>query len=191
MVYGGAGPSSAFPMASSNYVTENLPFLDDKSFPIIFPDIVVGYHFTKADLITALSFRPINQKRKAYGFEQVLSRKSVNVEAYKFAFDYHGFAPYFGLGLSYENIHLTEIDLGTQITDMRLHKWAPNLVFGWDIRSSVNGDWWVLRTNLRYYPFLKVDHQGKSLSLQHLEFNFIQFTFYPQRLKKVKSIPIN
>ena len=40
-------------------------FLDNKTFPIIFPDLSVGYHFTKADIVAALAFRPINQKKKS------------------------------------------------------------------------------------------------------------------------------
>ena len=182
-----AGPSSSFPLISSSYITDLYPFLDDKSFPTIFPDIAMGYHFTKSDLITAISFRPITQKRSAFGFEQKISRKSINLEAYKFFGDYHGFVPYLGLGLSHENIKISESDNGTNTPISTINKLSPNIVFGWDIRPSVKGDWWILRTNLRYFPSLDVERQGKKLSWQHLEFNFIQFVFYPQRLKKIKT----
>ena len=179
-----AGPSSSFPLVSSSYITDIYPFLDDKSFPTIFPDIALGYHFTKLDLLTALSFRPITQKRSAFGFEQKIVRKSVNFEVYKFIIDYHGFVPYVGLGLSYEHIKLSESDNGIDAFPTTINKLSSNIVFGWDIRPSVKGDWWILRTNLRYFPFLDIERKGKKLSLQHLEFNFIQFVFYPQRLKK-------
>jgi len=182
-----AGPSSSFPLVSSSNITDIYPFLDDKSFPTIFPDIALGYHFTKLDLITALSFRPITQKRSAFGFEQKISRKSINFESYKFFGDYHGFVPYLGLGLSYEHIEISESDNGVEIPTSTIDTFSPNIVFGWDIRPSVKGDWWILRTNLRYFPILDVERQGKWLSLQHLEFNFIQFVFYPQRLKKIKN----
>jgi len=182
-----AGPSSSFPLVSSSNITDIYPFLDDKSFPTIFPDIALGYHFTKLDLITALSFRPITQKRSAFGFEQKISRKSINFESYKFFGDYHGFVPYLGLGLSYEHIEISESDNGVEIPNSTIDTFSPNIVFGWDIRPSVKGDWWILRTNLRYFPILDVERQGKWLSLQHLEFNFIQFVFYPQRLKKIKN----
>lgn len=182
-----AGPSSSFPLVSSSYITDIYPFLDDKSFPTIFPDIALGYHFTKLDLLTALSFRPITQKRSAFGFEQKIVRKSMNFEVYKFIIDYHGFAPYVGLGLSYENIKLSESDNGIDAFPTTINKLSSNIVFGWDIRPSVKGDWWILRTNLRYFPFLDIERKGKKLSLQHLEFNFIQFVFYPQRLKKIKN----
>ena len=102
----GIGPSSAFPMVSSNYVKDLYPFLDDIAFPIIFPDLAIGYHFTKLDLISALSFRSINQNRKAFSFEQSINRNSLILETYKFIGDYHGFVPYIGLGLSFENLNL-------------------------------------------------------------------------------------
>ena len=184
------GPSSAFPQVSSEYITELYPFLDDKSFPTIFPDFSVGYHFTKLDLITALSFRPMIQKRNAFGFDQEIKRKSLNLEAYKFLFDYHGFVPYVGIGLGFENISVTESDQGRSLSPTTHHKLSPNITFGWDIRPSVKGDWWILRTNLRYFPFLTIERQSKKLSFQHLEFNFIQFVFYPQRLKKVNKLKI-
>ncbi len=181
-----AGPSSAFPIISSNYVTDLYPFLDDKSFPIIFPDVAIGYHFTKLDLVTAFSFRPINQRRKAYNFEQFISRNSMTLEVYKFFGDYHGFSPYIGVGLGYENLTLSITDNQTEVTQFTENQFSPSIVFGWDIRPSVKGDWWILRTNLRYSPFLTMEYQDKNLSLQKLEFNFIQFVLYPQRMKMSK-----
>lgn len=181
------GPSSAFPLVSSNYISDLYPYLNDKSFPKIFPDLAIGYHFSKLDLLTALSFRPMNQKRSAYGFQQEINRKSIAAEISKFIGDYHGFAPFIGLGISYENLKLSEIDQATEITQLANNKIVPSLVFGWDIRPSAKGDSWILRTNLRYYPFLNIDHQGKKLSLQHLEFNFIQFVLYPQRMRRTKK----
>ena len=62
------------------------------------------------------------------------------------------------------------------------------LVFGWDIRPSERGDWWVLRTNLRIPPMLELDHDDHTWSLQHLEFNFIQLVVYPQRWKRAKDL---
>lgn len=178
-----AGPSSSFPIGTSSYVQDLYPFLDDKSFPIIFPDIALGYHFTKPDIITAFSMRPINQKRSAYDYEHQLSRQSIILETYKFLADYHGFVPYVGLGMGYEKLEFTE----TNRDPVKKNQLSPAVVFGWDIRPSVKGDWWILRTNLRYYPFLKLHVENKSLSLQHMEFNFIQFVMYPQRFKIAKN----
>ena len=178
-----AGPSSSFPIGTSSYVQDLYPFLDDKSFPIIFPDIALGYHFTKPDIITAFSMRPINQKRSAYDYEHQLSRQSIILETYKFLADYHGFVPYVGLGMGYEKLEFTE----TNSDPVSKNQLSPAVVFGWDIRPSVKGDWWILRTNLRYYPFLKLHIENKNLSLQHMEFNFIQFVMYPQRFKIAKN----
>ena len=178
-----AGPSSSFPIGTSSYVQDLYPFLDDKSFPIIFPDIALGYHFTKPDIITAFSMRPINQKRSAFDYEHQLSRQSIILETYKFLADYHGFVPYVGLGMGYEKLEFTE----TNSDPVKKNQLSPAVVFGWDIRPSVKGDWWILRTNLRYYPFLKLHVENKSLSLQHMEFNFIQFVMYPQRFKIAKN----
>ena len=178
-----AGPSSSFPIGTSSYVQDLYPFLDDKSFPITFPDIALGYHFTKPDIITAFSMRPINQKRSAYDYEHQLSRQSIILETYKFLADYHGFVPYVGLGMGYEKLEFTE----TNNDPVKKNQLSPAVVFGWDIRPSVKGDWWIIRTNLRYYPFLKLHVENKSLSLQHMEFNFIQFVMYPQRFKIAKN----
>lgn len=91
------------------------------------------------------------------------------------------------MGLGYENIRLTEKEAGVKLPGLSTATLSPNLVFGWDIRPSVKGDWWILRTNLRYYPFLTVNPSAGKLSLQHLEFNFIQFVLYPQKRKKSKQ----
>ena len=182
-----AGPSSSFPTQSSAYVSNLRPYLDDRSFPIIFPDLAIGYHFTKWDIVTAASFRTFTQRRSAYDYEHSIGRQSLNFEVYKFLIDYHGFVPYLGAGVSSEQLSLSQNDNGTSFGPSTASTFSPNIVFGWDIRPSVKGDWWVLRTNLRYYPTLSVDLDGHALSLQHLEFNFIQFVMYPQRLHRIRK----
>lgn len=179
----GIGPSAAFPTKDSEYISDLYPYLDDRSMPIIFPDLAVGYHFTKTNLMTALSFRPVIQTRNAQNFSQRINRNSFVLETYKVLGDYHGFAPYLGVGVSYEAMRLREELQGINITDISQNKATPIITTGWDIRPSDNGDFWVLRTNLRYAPFLTLEHNDKALSLQHLEFNFIQFVYYPQRKK--------
>ena len=185
-----AGPSSAFPVASSSYIAEERPYLDDQSFPIIFPDFALGWHFTKADAVVAVSQRAMTQKRSAYDFEQVISRNSTILEAYKFLGDYHGFVPYVGVGVSRERIGLEEWDAGEQLTDLTFDPTPWHIVFGWDIRPSEKGDFWVLRTNLRIPPQLQLDHgeANHTLSLQHMEFNFIQLVVYPQRWKRAREL---
>jgi outer membrane protein W len=183
----GVGPSSAFQIGSSEYNNELRPFLDAKSQATTYPDLSVGYHFTKLDFITSLAFRPITQTRKAFNFSQKVNRKSLVLEVYKFIGDYHGFVPFIGGGLSYENLALKEVDNGVEITNITHNKITPVITFGWDIRPSKKGDWWLLRTILRYSPHLNIEHLNKNLSLQHLEFNFIQLVVYPQRLSKYKK----
>ena len=182
-----AGPSSAFPIQSSSYVTDSRPYLDDMSMPIIFPDFAAGYHFTKSDFIAAAASRRTIQKRSALSYTSRLQRQSLNIEGYKFLFDYHGFVPYLGAGIGRENLELTHTEFGNDLDPVTEQIWSPNIVFGWDIRPSVKGDWWILRTNLRYYPTLQLDLAEGALSQQHLEFNFIQLVVYPQRLQKIMN----
>ena len=185
--FAGIGPSSAFPIRSSSYLTDIYPFLDDKSMPGVFPEITAGYHFSKYDFILSFNFRPMRQERSAFSFNQKLTRNSLGMEAYKFLFDYHGFAPFFGAGLLFDEIKLNEYDHGGQITHEKFTHTTPSVVFGWDIRPGRRADIWLLRTNLRYSPFLQLEKGSKKISLQHLEFNFIQAVFYPQRIKKYKE----
>lgn len=180
-----AGPSSAFPIQSSSYVTDSRLYLDDMSMPLIFPDFAAGYHFTKSDFIVAAASRRTIQKRSAFNYTSRLERQSLNIEGYKFLFDYHGFVPYLGAGFGRENLELTHSENGMDLDPVTEQVWSPNIVFGWDIRPSVKGDWWILRTNLRYYPTLELDLAEGALSQQHLEFNFIQLVIYPQRLQKI------
>jgi len=184
----GIGPSAAFPTASSEYINDIYPFLDDKSMPAIFPDISLGYHFTKQDFVIATAFRRIKQNRSAFSFNQEIKRNSFVVEAYKFLFDYHGFAPFLGVGLSQDRIYLNEADNGNELTKIAFNKTVPSIIFGWDIRPSKKADPWLLRTNLRYLPTLEIEHNDKKLSLQYLEFNFIQVVIYPQRIKELKKM---
>ena len=176
------GPSSAFPTKKSTALRQ---FEDDMSMPIIFPDFAAGYHFTKSDFIVAAASRRTIQKRSAFNYTSRLQRQSLNIEGYKFLFDYHGFVPYLGAGIGRENLELTRTEFGNDLDPVTEQIWSPNIVFGWDIRPSVKGDWWILRTNLRYYPTLQLDLAEGALSQQHLEFNFIQLVVYPQRLQKI------
>ncbi|MDZ4667619.1 MAG: hypothetical protein SGJ00_07025 [bacterium] len=184
----GIGPSSAFPTQNSSYITDLYSFLDDRTMSNTFPEITAGYHFSKHEFVISANFRPMRQERDAFGFNQRLRRNSFGLEAYKFLFDYHGFAPFLGAGIMYDDIRLTEVDNAINLTNDRFTFLTPSLVFGWDIRPSRRADIWLLRTNLRYSPFLELEKNNKKISLQHLEFNFIQAVIYPQRIKKYKEL---
>ncbi len=181
------GPSSAFPTQKSDYFTGDRAFLDDLAMSNIFLDVAAGFHFLPFDANVALAFRPIVQERSAGNFKQTMRRTSLTLETYKFLGDYHGFVPFIGLGLGYERMRLTETDEQIDITDASGSTVSPIFVFGWDIRPARKGDAWLLRTNLRYTPFLKFEHEGRAISLQQLEFNFIQLVVFPARIRAYKS----
>jgi len=183
-LYFGIGPSSSFPIVRSSYIKESLPFLDDLAMPAIFADVSVGYHFSKQDISMGLAYRHIKQFRSGFDFRQSTQRRSIALEAFKFLGDYHGFAPFLGGGLSYERLRLMEGDAGELVRDGKQQYVTPLLVFGWDIRPGVKSDPWLLRTNLRYAPLLTFKVDDQKLSLQHLEFNFIQLVVYPGRIRK-------
>ena len=183
-----AGPSSAFPVVGSEGAADAYPYLDDLSFPTIFPDVALGYHFTKADALVAVSRRRMVQRRSAYNRALNIDRQSTALEAYKFVGDYHGFVPYVGLGVGMERMDLEEREGDVVVSEGTYVDMPWYLVFGWDIRPSERGDWWVLRTNLRIPPMLELDHDDHTWSLQHLEFNFIQLVVYPQRWKRAKDL---
>ena len=58
------------------------------------------------------------KKEKAYGFEQELSIRSINFESYAFLADYHGFAPYVGIGISNDNFTVNAFDDGVAFSDL-------------------------------------------------------------------------
>lgn len=176
-----AGPSSAFPTSQSQRIHDLLPFLDQQAMPDIFPDLSVGYHFSKWNAFTNVAFRPINQTRQAFAFEQTVKRRSLIAEVLKELGDYHGFVPFAGAGVSYENIRLQEYDLDVKVTDNRYEKFTPHLCFGWDIRPNRDADWIVIRTNLRYAPWLAIESGARELRLDYIEFNFIQIALFPGR----------
>ena len=181
------GPSSAFPLQKSDYFTGDRAFLDDLAMSNIFLDVAAGFHFLPFDANVALAYRPIVQERSAGNFKQTMRRTSLTLETYKFLGDYHGFVPFIGVGLGYERMRLTETDEQVDITDVRQSAVSPILVFGWDIRPARKGDAWLLRTNLRYTPLLEFEYDNRSISLQQLEFNFIQLVVFPARIRAYKS----
>ena len=183
-----AGPSSAFPVVNSEGVADAYPYLDDRSFPTIFPDVALGYHFTKADALVAVSQRRMVQRRSAYNRDLNIDRQRTVLETYKFVGDYHGFVPYVGFGVGVERMDLEEREGDVVVSEGTYMDMPWYLVFGWDIRPSERGDWWVLRTNLRIPPMLELDHDDHTWSLQHLEFNFIQLVVYPQRWKRARDL---
>lgn len=175
------GPSAAFTLRRSDYNTRTRPYLNNPSGNKTFLDLSAGYYFYKPDFDVRLAHRHIVADHTAYGLSQRLSRRSVSVEVYKYLLDYHGFVPFLGLSLSREQLDVRESDNDVLVTNQTERHYTPGLVFGWDIRP-VRYESILLRTNLRYSPFLKMRVNGQTVSFQQLEFNFIQAVIYPQRL---------
>lgn len=175
------GPSAAFTLPRSEYIARTRPYLNNPSGNRAFWDLSVGYYFFKPDFDIRLAHRHIVADHTAYGLSQQLDRQSISLEVYKYLLDYHGFVPFLGLSFSREQLGVRELDNDVLVTNQHERRYSPGLVFGWDIRP-VRFESILLRTNLRYSPFLKTRVNGQTLSFQQLEFNFIQAVIYPQRL---------
>ncbi len=175
------GPSAAFTLPRSEYNSRTRPYLNNPSGNNTFLDLSVGYYFYKPDFDIRLAHRHIVADHTAYGLAQQLDRRSISLEVYKYLLDYHGFVPFVGLSLSREQLGIRESDNDVVVTNHHEVQYTPGLVVGWDIRP-VRYESILLRTNLRYSPFLKTQVKGQTISFQQLEFNFIQAVIYPQRL---------
>lgn len=170
----GLGPSTAF-FTRTSPALRALGYAGQHRHARSFVDLSVGYHFPSPDLQLGMAYRHTRSALSAYGFSQVASRRAVTAEAYRFLFDYHGFVPFVGPHLSWEQLRVSGTQRGA--TD----RLAPGVTFGWDIRPN-RLQTLVLRTNLRYTPGLRVPVTGgRSVAFDQLEFNFIQFVIFPNR----------
>ena len=183
--YFGAGISSATWLNESSYNTGARPYINKYSTSIM-PDFTLGYYFHKPDLNVAVGYRGYSTSTNSYGTIQQLNRKSVVLEATKYLFDYHGFVPFAGPAISYENLSFNESVENKTTAVTNENKVGYGITFGWDIRPNRIQSW-ILRTNLRWYPnlFLEIDPDS-SISFNNLEFNFIQLIIYPNRMIKRK-----
>lgn len=179
-----AGPSSAFFMRKSAH-NETIPYIADHTLSGIFADVGLGYYWHGADVQANLAWRSYASDISAYGTQQTASRRSLAIEGYKFLGDYHGFVPFAGPALSYEHLSVTETN-ATAVTHAGKRIISPGLTFGWDIRPN-RLQALLLRTNLRYFPFLAVKMpDGKDVALDALEVNFIQLVIFPGRLRGLR-----
>ena len=186
--YLGAGISSVFWLKESNYNKNLRPYIKMPNTSIILGDYTLGYYLHKPDLNFAIGYRGYGSWRNTYGTIQRLRRKSLLFEVTKYLFDYHGFVPFIGPAVSYENLSFWENFEDSKFVDAEETKLGYGLTFGWDIRPNRIQSW-ILRTNLRWYPnlFMKVEPNQK-VSFDNLEFNFIQLIIYPNRIIKRKQI---
>lgn len=184
--YFGVGISSAIWLNRSEFNREHRPYIGLYNTSIM-PDFTLGYYLHKPDINLAVAYRGYGASTNSYGLVQHLNRKSVLIEATKYLFDYHGFVPFIGPAISFENLSFDE-SLENQLTyDLEDNKIGYGMTFGWDIRPNRIQSW-ILRTNLRWYPnlFLEVE-PNSELSFNNLEFNFIQLIIYPSRMIKRRS----
>lgn len=177
-----AGPSSAFFTRASAHNQIFKPFIDDHKGIAVFGDFGLGYYWHQPDLQINFSWRSYESEINAYNYSQTASRKSLGFEVFKFISDYHGFAAFIGPIISYEWLDVTDkYEANIEFTGS-FKGIKPGITFGWDIRPN-RLQQIVLRTNLRYYPFMNVNMtSGEKFSFDQLEFNFIQVVIYPGRI---------
>lgn len=179
----GIGPSLSFSLAKSNYNAAQFPYLKQKLTSTNYFDIALGYHFNKANLFTALSFRNPTYETEGYGTKQTIKKNSVALEVNKYLTDYSGFAPYIGLNVAYDKLDYEQNVDGIKKQQTFTNAIEPGITFGWDIVPGKTNEALILRTNLRWYPFSKFELDGKRFNFRQLEYNLIQVVFYPERLK--------
>jgi outer membrane protein W len=183
----GIGISEVLPVGVSSY--KNIPertFLQNPGPMHIFPEIGFTVYFFRTDLELRLAYRPVWNKQEGYGFIHKTFRHSVSLEAYKFLFDYKGFLPFAGLGFGYNNLHLQEIDNGNVVIQKNEQKLAPLILIGWDIRPT-RVEWMIIRSNIRWTPWLSMEIGDTRLQFNDIEINFLQYVVYPGRIKAKKE----
>lgn len=181
------GPSSAFFTNKSDYNITVKPFLGQHTATKVFLEFGLGYYHQKINGFANLALRQNNSSLEAYGTKQLFKRKAITLELNKFLFDYKGFVPFIGLGFGYENLTISESELGESILNKSKDMYSLGINFGWDILPT-KIEYMTLRTNSRYFPTLQLNDSRNTFNLQQLEFNFIQFVFYPQRFKRIRKL---
>ena len=178
-----AGPSSTNFTSRSSFIDEAYPFLDNHKFANIFPEFGLGYYWHNLDFQANISYRNIKTELTAFNYVLSSSRRAITLEAFKFINDYHGFCFFAGPAISYETLN-SKLNFGNTTLSKGIYTGIkPGIIFGWDIRPN-RIQTFILRTNLRYFPNLDVKmSNSKTVSLDNLEFNFIQLVFYPGRIQ--------
>lgn len=177
----GAGMSSVWWLGNSIYNENNRPFIPNYGISVM-PEFSAGYYWHQPDVSLAVAYRGYAKGVNVYGVSQTARRRSVAIEATKTVGDYHGFAPFLGPVMSYENLSFSETAPNESSFSNRQNKLGYGLTFGWDIRPN-RLMWFTLRTNLRYFPNLKFDiDNNQTINFNNVEFNFIQMVVYPGRM---------
>jgi hypothetical protein len=171
------GPSSSMYLASSAFNRDQAPYLHQHKIVNVFPEFGVGYYLHQPDVQFNLVYRSNVSEQNAYGTQQRAERQAITFEAYKFLFDYHGFAAFLGPAISHESLNVRHDGESASFNGLK-----PGLTFGWDIRPNRLQSW-LLRTNLRWFPNLDVTmSNGQTVPMDQLEFNFIELVVFPGRM---------
>ncbi len=183
--YLGIGPSGTFEISKSEYVKDKYPFLRQESPGTFIPDVTAGRYFHRLDINVGVSYRRLRYESSGYDVKLNYNRRSIMIETYKFLGDFHGFVPFVGPTLAYEDLTFTDTD-GKSVKTFTSKKAALGVIFGWDIRMS-RSETWLLRTNLRYTPNLHLQAEGKKVMFDQMEFNFIQLIWFAGRSKALRG----
>ncbi|MDX2246207.1 MAG: hypothetical protein SF052_05505 [Bacteroidia bacterium] len=178
----GAGMSSSWWMGKSRYNQFRNIFIPANGVTVM-PDFALGYYFHKPDLNFSFNYRSYRYKSLTYGVNQKSLRRSVGFEATKYLFDYHGFAPFAGPVLTFEDLAFEEKIGNDVLLEIQDQFVGYGITFGWDIRPNRLQSF-LLRTNLRYFPQLRLNGNTAetSVNFRNIEFNFIQLIVYPGRM---------
>ncbi len=134
----------------------------------------------------ATSFRNPSFETEGFQAKQQIQKNSLNLEVCKFLTDYSGFAPFVGVNLAFD--HLNYKEFGEQLSRKEIStSWQAGLTFGWDIIPGKTDETFILRTNLRWYPFASLEIDGQAFAFDQLEYNLIQAIFFPSRLARKKK----
>jgi hypothetical protein len=181
----GLGLSALIPLDETELASQKA-FFNDEIESTLTLDLGVGYYSNPLDATVRVSYRPLKQEEIAFDYNYKLVKHSLALEAFKFIGDYHGFVPFIGPYVSMDHYRLKETDHGNKIIDEKSNRLGYGVVFGWDIRLT-DTDYLILRTNLRYTPEMGYKSNGYKFTSEQLEFNFIQFVYYPERHKLHKQ----
>ncbi len=174
------GPSAAFPISESEFDGDGA-FLSGLKRPTIVPDAAIGYYWQDFDAVVRANYRFFYASDEGYGRQHTYVRHSLSLDALKFLFDYNGFVPFLGGGVSVERLDYDAHDDETgERANGGAFKAALSVVLGWDVRPFETKAW-ILRTNLRFTPGLDLRRGDARVAFDHVEFNFIQLVFYPER----------
>jgi hypothetical protein len=179
-VYAGIGVTSAFFTRDSQFNRELRPAFDGTPVGRVLPEVHAGYHWADRDLLVDATLRNISDRVTGWGAGQRYRRRSLAVEASRFLFDFHGFAPFGGAGVSREWLSFRDDPAAGDSLEIESDLVRPSFVVGWDIRPAKTMAWFI-RTALRYTPGVTLDAVGRRVPMPDFEFNFFQFVLYPFR----------